>query len=122
MTQTEELVSNFLRLLQNERPELSDALPMLTLTQQHEHKYIGGVDVKTAINSLYAVMLRVKSFTVSDIGNVNDVVQDVKIELHGIPELGMKTMTCRCVKEAGVRMPRVDGVWGINVGSFKFVD
>lgn len=128
MTQTEQLVTNFLTLLQQEKPLLDDAIKMLTATQQYGHKYIGGVDVKTAINSLWSLMLGVESFTVSEIGNVNDVVQDVKIELtlkyedSKLADCKTKTLTCRCIKESGVRQPRVDGVWGINVGSFKFVD
>ena len=128
MTQPEQLVTNFLTLLQQEKPLLSDALPMLTATQQYEHKYIGGVDVKTAINSLWAVMLNAESFTVSEIESDHECVKDVKIVLHlkyeaeKLADCNVKTLTCRCVKEAGVRQPRVDGIWGINVGSFKFVD
>lgn len=128
MTQTKQLVTNLLTLLQQEKPLLDDALPMLTLTQQHEHKYIGGVDVKTAINAIWAVMIRAESFTVSDIESDHEMIKDVKIVLHlkyeaeKLADCKVKTLICRCVKEAGVRQPRVDGIWGINVGSFKFVD
>lgn len=128
MTQTEQLVTNFLTLLQQEKPLLDDAIKMLTATQQYGHKYIGGVDVKTCIDSIYILMANAESFAVSDIGNVNDVVQDVKIVLHlkyeseKLADCKTKSLTCRCIKEAGVRQPRIDGNWGINVGSFKFVD
>ena len=128
MTQTEQLVTNFLTLLQQEKPLLDDAINMLTATQQHEHKYVGGVDVKPCIDSIYILMAHAESFTVSEIESDHECVKDVNIELFLKPEsenfAGCKTkkLTCRCVKESGVRQPRVDGVWGINVGSFKFVD
>ena len=128
MTQTEELVTNFISLLQHEKPLLDDAIKMITITQQHEHKYIGGVDVKPCIDSIYTLMTHVESFTVSDIESDNECVKDVKIVLHlkyedsKLADCKTKKLTCRCVKEAGVRQPRVDGIWGINVGSFKFVD
>jgi len=128
MTQTEQLVTNFLTLLQQEKPLLDDAIKMLTATQQYGHKYIGGVDVKTAINSLYSVMFHTESFTVSEIESDHKCIKDVKIEFNlkyedsKLADCKTKTLTCRCVKESGVRQPRVDGNWGINVGSFKFVD
>ena len=128
MTHTEELVTNFLTLLKTERPLLDDALKMLTVTQQHEYKYVGGVDVKATINGLYGLVRQSESFEVFEKPSSNKMVKDVKIvlrmtyEAEKISGFKSRKLTCRCVKESDVRKPNIDGVWGINVSSFKFVD
>lgn len=128
MTETEEKVTEFIKLLQNERPLLEDGLKFLTLTQQHEYKYIGGVDVKSMINGLYSLIQQTKSFTVKEKVSTNEVMKDVKIKLVLNEQVSKATgfkqreLICRLVKESSLRHTDIDGIWGINASSFKFID
>lgn len=128
MTHTEQLVTDFLTLLKQDRPLLEVALKMLTLTQQYEYKYIGGIDVKATINGIYSLVHQSVSFKVTEKVSSNEVMKDVKIVLHlnddAQKATGYKSreLQCRCIKESGVRKTDIEGVWGINVSSFKFID
>lgn len=128
MTETENLVTDFIELLKTERPLFSEALNMLTLTQQNEHKFIGGVDVKATINGLYGVVRKSKAFTVSEKISTNQVMKDVKIKIIFNEDVAQATgfkqrkLICRCVKESDLRKTDINGAWGINASSFKFTD
>jgi len=115
----------FIEALQQPKPLQSEIKKFLTLTQQDRNVYVGEHSVEAAINGLYSIVQNIESFSLDTKISTNEVMKDCIItitrnnEKTGLMEMGK--IQCRLVKESGFRKTDIDGRWGINASSFKYL-
>ena len=119
-TPTEHL-EKFIEALLKDKAVMSEVKKYLTLTQQNESIFVGGVVPEASINGLYHNLQHAKNIKVKAIPTSNKVMVDCVISYEDIMRKKKLKMQCRLIKESGTRKPNVNGQWGVHANSFKII-
>lgn len=115
----EQTLHAFFEALKVPACKYEDVKKYITKTQQEESQYVGRTNVEVHLNGLHSLVTNCKTIEFTEKVNTNKLVADFKVTFKSSQKA---VMTCRLIKESGLRKPHEDGVWGVNVSSFKLVD
>jgi hypothetical protein len=122
MKDTEKLVKEFFELLEDPKTLIEKAKEFMTITQQEECKTVGGLPVDGSIMGIHQTLVRYKVTSIKEKKSNNKLIKDciVKMEHRGEGQGEQRRKyLIRLVKEVAPRKAREEGVWGINVNSFR---
>lgn len=117
MTDCEIVVAGFLDDLQSKDVLFETLILQLTKTQRYEAQFVARTTIHPNLSGVCMLLKEAKVVSVKEKYSTAPFIKDVTIKV--LIEKTKFTYSIRLVKESDVRKPSEDGVWGINITSFK---
>lgn len=119
-----EFVGRFFEFFkQTELPLMSEAKKFVTKTQQYESQFIGKPSVEPHLNNFFYFVKGLKSYTLREKYTTTPCLKTIiiKYEFECEGSLYNKEASITVIKEIATRKPSINGIWGININSFKTI-
>ena len=113
-----ETLENFFAELKKKDCKYVDVKKYITKTQQIESEFVGKKNVESHLNGIYNVVQYCSDVKIKEKISTNNVMKTFILTFIGQSKVKME---CTCVKEIDKRKPDKNGVWGVNVESFKLI-
>jgi len=91
---------------------------LLTKTQQMKSKFVGRGNVVAHIDGIWQLVNACTHEKIKEKFSTNEVMKTFKIVFFGENKVRFE---CTCLKEKAKRKPSIDGIWGVNIESFKLI-
>lgn len=112
-----ETLEYYFKVLQKKDVKYTDVYLFLTKTHQNELQYIGRIAMEGHISGIHSIVKECSKIGVRE-KKISKTCADMVVTFHGKTKV---KFSCRLIKEIGVGKPSEEGVWGINVNSFKLL-
>jgi hypothetical protein len=113
-----ETLEKFFQELQKKDCKYATIKKLLTITQQEESKFVGRKNVEGHINGVHSLLNACEKVEFKEKYSTNKLLKTFKCTFFGKKKVRME---CTVLKEIGVRKPHNDGIWGVNIESFKLI-
>ena len=120
----EEHLEKFIEALTIDDALFSDIKKYLTLTQQNDCRYVNKISVEANLMGILGLFKRYGKVEVKEKIGTNKLMRDFIITLSNGRHSSIPKTTklqCRLIKEDKIRETSIDGIWGVNISSFKHV-
>lgn len=115
-----EHVENYIRATTTKNPKTAELIKFLTLTQQEKIKSIKTITPLIQLNNLYQILQDALSITVKLKISTNAIMKDCIIHITRREDVPLDIQV-RVIKESEPGHASLEGIWGINANSFKFL-
>ena len=114
----------FIDAFKGEDVTFEDLKKFLTVTQQHECKFVNKISVEGQLMGINNLISRAKEVKIKPLHSTNEVNKDFVIKFSAVEGAKPDTieLKCRCIKEISVRKAGDIGHWGVNTSSFKRIE
>lgn len=113
-----ETLNAFFEVLRAKDCKYIDIKKLITKTQQIESEFIGREMTEAHINGLWELVNCSTEIKIKTKLSTNKILKTFKLTIVSTTEIKME---CTIVKENDLGKPDINGVWGVNVESFKLV-